>query len=355
MKHTRSILYVAFPLLPVSDESAGGAEQILWSLEQEMTRRGISTAVAACESSKIQGELIATGSAPKAEDAYEARAEEHATKIVELCKRRNFDLIHDHSGHFWKHAGEIDIPVLATLHLPRNFYARELFENIAPNVSFNCVSESQLSSFSDLPRMMGAVRNGIDVNRFQFAHRKDDYLFWLGRICPEKAPHLAIEAAIKAGKRLVLAGRVYPFRYHRLYFEKEVAPLLRHYGERVEFVESPSFARKQELLRCAQALLITSLAEETSSLVALEAGACGTPVVAFRRGALPEVVRHGHTGFTVKTLADMIAAIGDAGEIWPEECRQSVEQNFTVAAMADGYERIYESVSVSALVEPRAA
>jgi glycosyltransferase involved in cell wall biosynthesis len=188
---------------------------------------------------------------------------------------------------------------------------------------------------------MDVVPNGIAVERFPFSRRKGDYLLWLGRICPEKAPHLAIEAARKAGMKLVLAGQVYPFSYHRLYFEREVKPLIDAHGSNVEFVELPTFREKQELLKCAQALLVTSLAEETSSLVALEAGACGTPVVAFRKGALPEIVRHGYTGFTVRTLAEMVAAIKDVTEIWPDDCRQYVETNFSAKTMADGYEQLY--------------
>ncbi len=344
MRQHYSILYVAYPLLPVSHDSAGGAEQILWSLEQEMTRRGHSTAVAACESSRVQGELLATGRAPETEDRLEERQELHTRKTLEFLKDRSFDVIHDHSGYFWKHAAEVDVPVLATLHLPRDFYRPELFEKVAANVSFNCVSHSQKAMFSDLPQMRAVVENGVDVGRFPFARRKDDYLLWLGRICPEKAPHLAIEVARKAGMKLVLAGKVYPFSYHRLYFEREVEPLLKAYGSQIEFVDSPSIERKTELLRCARALLVTSLAPETSSLVSLEAMACGTPVVAFRRGALPEVIRHGHTGFTVKTVEDMVAAIHDVHHIWPDECREYVKERFSAERMASGYETLYSEV-----------
>ncbi len=335
------ILYTAYPLLPVSDASCGGAEQILWSLEREMSLRGRATVVAACRSSRVSGDLVATGSAPNTDDAFETREAEHTAKVLEFANGRKLSLIHDHSGWFWRHAEKVNVPVLATLHLPRSLYDESAFQGLARNVYFNCVSDSQMASFQDLPRMLGVVQNGIDVERFVFSRKKENYLLWLGRICPEKAPHLAIEAAQRAGMRLVLAGQVYPFSYHRMYFEKEVRPLLDAAKSNVMFVETPTFEEKVKLLRCAKALLVTSLVAETCSLVALEAGACGTPVIAFRNGALPEVIEQGRTGFTVPTLDALDTAIRDAGEISPEECRHRVQTKFSSKAMADGYEKLY--------------
>lgn len=339
-----SILYVAYPLLPVSTESCGGAEQVLWSLEREMSHRGFATAVAACEGSQVSGELLCTGPRTVRTDAFDEREAEHSQRVIEFVRQHNFSLIHDHSGHFWKHAAEVDLPVLATLHLPRGFYSEQMFSMLPANVFFNCVSESQAESFGDLPRMIGVVGNGLDVERFPFARKKENYLLWLGRICPEKAPHLAIEAAQMAGLPLVIAGQVYPFSYHQQYFEREIRPHLEDANSRVRFVEVPSFEEKLKLLCCARALLVTSLAAETSSLVALEAQACGTPVVAFRNGALPDVVNHGHTGFVVRTLDAMVAALHDLDHIWPEECRQWVKSGFSASTMAEGYMQLYDDV-----------
>jgi glycosyltransferase involved in cell wall biosynthesis len=339
-----SILFSAYPLLPVSDESCGGAEQILWSVEREISLRGHKTAVAACESSRVSGELLSTGKVPLGDDRFELREAEHSVAIISFAREKKSSIVHDHSGSFWKHAAQLTVPVLATLHLPRALYAESAFNALPNNVYFNCVSESQAASFRDLPRMMPVVQNGIDVERFKMSRKKDEYLLWLGRICPEKAPHLAIEAAKRAGMKLVLAGQVYPFSYHKMYFENEVKPLIEGRNSNVEFIELPTFEEKVDLLRCAKALLVTSLIPETSSLVAMEAGACGTPVVAFRNGALSEVVQHGYTGFTVRSLDDMVAAIRDVGDIWPDECRHNVETKFSSKAMADGYERLYRRV-----------
>src|SRR6185437_5097747 len=118
---------------------------------------------------------------------------------------------------------EIDVPVLATLHLPRHFYSAALFENIPANVMFTCVSESQDRSFADMTQLAGVVANGIDLDRFSPNYgKRDGLLLWLGRICEEKAPHAALDIAEQAGMPMVLAGQVYPFSYHQQYSEREI-------------------------------------------------------------------------------------------------------------------------------------
>jgi glycosyltransferase involved in cell wall biosynthesis len=342
------ILYVAYPLLPVTDDSAGGAEQMLFLLEAEISRRGHQTTVAACDGSHVAGELLATGAASDGNDRLEQREAEHSAHIMQYLRRGNrFDLIHDKSHSFWRHAREVTIPVLATLHLPRSFYDPETFDHIPPNVYFNCVSRSQADTLSDLPRMVDVVENGIAVNRFPFTPGKQDFLLWLGRFCEEKGAHLAMEVAERTGLPLVLAGQVYPFSYHLDYFEREIRP---HVGPRVQIRLSPSFDEKVRLLSNARAVLLTSLAAETSSLVAMEAMACGTPVIGFRRGAIPEVVADGETGFLVNTVDEMADAVALADGINPEACRTRVEQRYSASRMAGDYEGRYKLVVRQAAV-----
>jgi glycosyltransferase involved in cell wall biosynthesis len=419
------ILFVAYPMLPVSDGSCGGAEQMLWCLERELALRGVATAVAACEGSSVSGELLSTGAAPTEADHFERRAQEHSEAVVRLCEQHRFRLLHDKSGHFWRHAARVGCPVLATLHLPRSFYPPELFDSIAANVFFNCVSESQAAEFRDLPNFLGVVANGIALGRFTFVDAstgcknafgenrqfpqglkpppllaldgaaeaaplqrnsygarqvvdgraearplqknaigrrntyatgagqvatKQDYLLWIGRICPEKGTHLALDVARQLGMKLVVAGSVYPFSWHREYFEREVRPRLEAAGEMAEFIESPPFARKVQLLGQARALLIPTLAPETSSLVAMEAMACGTPVVAFANGALPEVVVDGRTGFLVNDFDAMVDAVRRVDSLDRRECRARVEARFSASPMTDGYERLYGMIRERASV-----
>jgi glycosyltransferase involved in cell wall biosynthesis len=353
------ILYVAYPLLQVHDESAGGAEQVLWALEREMALSGVHTTVAASAGSRVSGELFSTGQPCTQSDDYERRRVEHEDRVVEFVHRRAregkaFDLIHDHSGSFWKRAAEADTPTLATLHLPRSFYPAESFDGVPANVSFNCVSDSQARSFADLDALAGVVPNGIALDCFsgnavadercEVSDRKG--LLWLGRICEEKAPHLALDIAQRAGLPITLAGQVYPFSYHQQYFEREVAPRL-HDMLNARFISAPSAELKRRLLREAQALLITSLAEETSSLVAMEASASGTSVIAFRKGALAEVVKDGVTGFLVEDPEQAVLALQKTSTISPELCVQHAQENFSAGKMAERYSALYEQLTLT--------
>jgi glycosyltransferase involved in cell wall biosynthesis len=342
------ILYIAYPLLTVSEESAGGAEQMLWTLEREMAAYGVSTTVAASAGSRISGELFATGDPCILPDDFERRNREHQNKAVELINAyrqqgRAFDLVHDQSGSFWPQAANVDASVLATLHLPRHFYPGQYFENVPANVSFNCVSESQARSFSDLKVMIGVVSNGILLDRFRPYLGVRKGLLWLGRICEEKGTHLALEIAERAGVPITIAGPVYPFTYHQQYFEREVAPRLQRMPN-AAFISSLSAEQKHQLLRQVRAVLITSLVDETSSLVAMEAAACGTPVIAFNRGALPEVVKDGVTGFLVDNVEDAILALANIDQIKPEMCAKHAQAHFSSREMAERYGLIYNRI-----------
>ena len=340
------ILYVAYPLLTVSDKSAGGAEQILWTLEREMAARGVQTTVAASSGSQVSGELFITGEPCSLRDDFERRNREHQDSVVEfvrgrLRQGRAFDLVHDQSGSFWPRAAEIDLPVLATLHLPRSFYSPQLFANVPSNVTFNCVSASQACSFAELNPAV--VPNGIALDSFKPNFGTRNGLLWLGRICEEKAPHLALEIAARADQPITLAGQVYPFSYHQQYFEREVLPRLAQMPDAM-FICAPSAGQKRALLRQSMAVLITSLAAETSSLVAMEAAASGTPVIAFRRGALSEIVCDGVTGFLVDGVEEAVQTLERIETIHPLNCVQYAEQNFSSGTMAERYERLYDRV-----------
>ncbi len=339
------VLYVAYPLLTVSESSAGGAEQVLWTLEREMNRRGARTTVAASAGSRVSGELFSTGGPCSLTDDFERRNREHQDAIIELVRQRTlegrpFDLVHDMSGSFWTRASEIDVPVLATVHLPRHFYPPAQFENIPGNVSFNCVSELQARSFSTMKQPVGVVPNGISLDRFLPNVGERHGLLWLGRICEEKGPHVALDIAAQMDLPIVIAGQVYPFSYHQQFFAREIEPCLRR-NANATWIDSPSDELKRKLLRESAALLITSQVDETSSLVAMEAAASGTPVVAFKRGALPEVVKDGITGFVVADTDEAVKALEQIESISCEDCVRHAQTHFSSAKMADDYQRLY--------------
>jgi glycosyltransferase involved in cell wall biosynthesis len=351
------VLFVAYPLLPVSDESAGGAEQVLSTVEREASRAGWLTTTAACNGSIASGQVYSTTSRGRGSlDSARKLEAQHCKRVLELVSVRAsigtpFDIIHDHSGSFFCHGGNVDTPVLATLHLPRSFYPRHWFNRIAPNVYFNCVSKAQARTFSDLPNVIGVVRNGISLDRFKLQIAKKDYLLWMGRICEEKGTHTAIDVAQKTGLPIVIVGRVYPFAYHQDYFEREIRPRLDRMGDQVRYIERPTFAQKVELIQNARALVVTSSAEETSCLVAMEAAACGTPVIALRRGAFGEVVEHGVSGYVVSDMSEMAAAIAYASRIKPMNCRDHAQRNFSAVRMFADYEKLYDRLRAQKLPE----
>ena len=341
------ILYIAYPLLPVSENSAGGAEQVLWTLEREMHARGHHTTVAACDGSRVAGNLFSTGSAADAPDQFERRSAQQTEALLALlgsAEAPHFDLIHDMSGDFWQHSHGLRTPVLATLHLPRSLYTRADLSRVPDCVSFNCVSHPQISEFSDLPRMLGVAPNGIAIDRFPqelVPSKEREYLLWLGRICEEKGTHTALDVAYEAGEKLIIAGAVYPFLYHQKYFAREIIPRLKRAGSRAKYIQSPMFTEKVDLIRNARLLLITSEVSETSSLVAMEAAACGTPVVALRRGSLPDVVAEGVTGIFVDDPESMVSALDKAATIDSETSRKYAGEKYSSVSMADRYLNLY--------------
>lgn len=347
-RHLR-ILYVAYPLLPVNVESGGGAEQMLLLLEREMHRWGHETTVACCPGSHVSGELAFTSRGAVAADDFEPCNAEHVANIRRLLRERKkagnpFDLVHDESGSFWMHAEGTDAPVLATLHLPRSFYPAEAWQRVPANVSLNCVSLTQACTFQDVANLVATIPNGIDLEHYEFQETKSDHLLWLGRLCGEKGAHIALDVAKQANAKLILAGKLYPFSYHLQYCEREIVPRMQSGNGKVVFVDSPTRGKKLQLLQNAKALLIPSLADETSSLVAMEAMACGTPVVALRRGALPEIVADGLTGFVVDSEGELVEALAHIDIIRPRDCRRRAEECFDGSRMCEQYEGLYRSV-----------
>jgi glycosyltransferase involved in cell wall biosynthesis len=229
-------------------------------------------------------------------------------------------------------------PVLVTLHLPVSWYPPRALAPARPGVAFNCVSHAQkrlAPALGDAP----LVPNGVAAHRFLCRRRKFPFALALGRICPEKGFHLAIAAATAARMPLVLAGRVFGYTSHEAYFRDHIAPTL---GRACRFIGPAAFGRKRRLLAAARCLLVPSLVPETTCLVALEALASGTPVIAFRAGALAEIIESGHTGFLVDSVDEMAAAIAEAASLDPRSCRRRAEERFPLAVTVEKYLELYE-------------
>jgi len=216
---------------------------------------------------------------------------------------------------------------------------------------YNTISKSartHMPAFGGSARFMGHVYNAIDVDSFPFQAEKGDDLLFLSRISPDKGPVMAIDAAKRLGMRLIIAGKI--DAYDRRYYEEVVRDLID--GEQIVFFGEADATQKRELYRTAKCLLMPIQWEEPFGLVMPKAMACGTPVIATRRGSVPELVRHGETGFIVDTVEEMVEAVRAVGTIDPYRCRQHVRRNFSPAMMAEGYERIYAAMLEQPAVRP---
>ncbi|MDR3763789.1 MAG: glycosyltransferase [Acidobacteriota bacterium] len=334
------ILIVAYPPLPEGENSVLGGEDVVRSLTRELRLRGHHVDVASCPGGG--GALNAPGSVPECACQNAClRQTDHDRQVLEACAAQRYHAVLDHSGHFFRHAAEVDGFVLATLHLPRAAYPAEAFRNPAPNVYFICVSESQREEFRDLPRLMPVIHNGVELRRLEMGRRRAGYVLWLGRVSRQKAPHLAIDAAEKAGLPLLLAGQLGTSAEDKAYWQNEVLPRVDH--DRVRWAEWPSFEDRVSYLRESRALLVTSQEPEVSALMALEAMACGTPVVSFPAGAMREVVTP-ETGFLVNGVEEMAAACHNLRNIRALDCRVRVHEHYSITAMAEAYEVLMQEL-----------
>jgi glycosyltransferase involved in cell wall biosynthesis len=341
-----TVLSVAYPFAPVGPDAVGGAEQVLGALDRALVAAGHRSLVVACEGSRTAGELLPVPAVRGAIDDA-ARAAGHAAVrriLREALAARPVDLVHLHGIDFPAYLPPPGVPVLATLHLPPGWYPPEAFAPGRPDTHLVCVSASQQRACPPGIRLLPHIDNGVAENSSAARLTRRRFALALGRVCPEKGLHLALDAARRAGVTLLIGGRVFPYEAHERYFAQEVRPRLAG-GHR--FLGPVGGARKRRLLAAARCLLVPSLAAETSSLVAMEAMAAGTPVVAFRSGALAEIVEPGVTGFLVEPgdVAGMAAAMEAAGTLDPEACRAAARMRFSAERMGRRYLDLYRRLA----------
>jgi glycosyltransferase involved in cell wall biosynthesis len=342
-----TVLSIAYPLAPVKPGAVGGAEEILAALDHALVQAGHQSLVVAREGSQIEGILYKTAVPPAMITAeIQARVRRcHQENIDRALQSFNIDLIHLHGIDFPSYRLPTSIPTLATLHLPAAWYPHEIWSLAYSHIQLQCVSHSQRDTCPRDQRQLPIIENGIDID-FTFPHAKRTFALALGRVCPEKNLHVALDAGAIAKIPVYIGGQVFPYPEHIRYFHEQIEPRLIN-GNR--FLGPLPLQRKMRLLQAARCLLIPSLVPETSSLAAMEALAAGTPVIAFPSGALPEIVEHGVTGFLVKNAEEMAEAIHNSSNISPEECRQTAKRRFSRKRMIDQYLSLYKQMLLSRL------
>ena len=339
-----TVLSVAFWLAVVSPESVGGAEQILLQIDEELVRRGHRSLVIARPESRITGHLIPTLAAdgPVSDQTWIAGHQAIRRAIAEALQRYPIDIVHLHGVDFADYLPTQDVPVLVTLHLPLHWYKQSALKVTRPNTFFHCVSRSQRELFPKTLAMLPEIENGVSADFFrERSMRKGSFAASLGRICREKGFHLALRACRQAHMPMLLAGKVFPFGDHQEYFAEQIVPQLD--SER-RYIGPAGLRRKLRLLSSGRCVIVPSLAPETSSLVAREALACGTPVVAFATGALPDIVKDGETGFLVHHPDELPDAIRACRFLDPEKCRRIAKQRFTPERMVENYLATYRGI-----------
>lgn len=340
-----TVLSVAFPLATVSPDAAGGAEQVLAMLDQALARAGHRSIVIASEGSRCAGELVAT---PRPRGPLDAAARvrahaHHRAAIARVLDRAGVDIVHLHGLDFPAYLPAPGPAALATLHLPPGWYPPEAFAPRRPRTYLCCVSGHQWQRCPPSASLVGVVENGVDLDALRPDGPRQPYALALalGRVCPEKGFHRALAACRLAGVPMILAGEVFPYPAHERYFRDAIEPLL---DRDRRFIGPVGLREKRRLMAAARCVIVPSEVEETSSLVAMEALACGTPVITSGSGALSEIVEHGRTGYVVADETDMAAALGCVPRIDPATCRRVAEQRFSAASMVARYLHLYRSL-----------
>jgi glycosyltransferase involved in cell wall biosynthesis len=337
-----SVLSVAYPFAPVRMDPVGGAEQILARLDRALADTGHRSTVIAVEGSNIAGRLVALPLVDGIIDAA-ARARAHSrirSAMAEVLARERIGLVHLHGLDFFEYLPAPGVPVLVTLHLPLRLYPEAALRPVRAGTWLLPVSMSQARGAAGLP-LLPPIENGVDLPP-PGPHARRGYALALGRICPEKNFADALDASRGAGCPLLLAGHVFGYPEHLRYFEAEIRPRLDRTRRWIGWIAG---ARKRRLLAGARCLLIPSRIAETSSLVAMEALAAGVPVIAYRAGALPDIIEHGRTGFIAEDVPSMMRAIRAADRIDPEACRHAARERFCAERMIREYLALYDRLA----------
>lgn len=331
----------------------GGAELVVYNITEELIRRGHQVTLFATKNSKTSAKLDYVFKEPLYRNGVPWDNFLYPLLHISNCfdKRKGFDIIHTHLNTRVDYpslvlANYINIPSVTTIHCKLLFTEkekdREQLLTKYKNNNFISISYSQRKNFKNL-NYIANVYNGIDVNSYKFDNNPKDYLIWLGRICYEKGLFEAIQAAKKAKKKLYIIAKIDLFnREYREYYEKKIKPLINN--KDIIYAGEVGFKDKSRLLRDAKALLAPLNWDEPFGLFMTEALSCGTPVIAFNRGSVSEIVLNKKNGFVVKDVAGMVKAINNIDSIKRSFCRESVENKFDIKSMVDGYEETYLKV-----------
>jgi len=331
------IALVAPPFYEVPPAAYGGIERVVAQLADGLVYRGHDVTLLAAAGSQTKARLVTTFDEPQWPRLGRPEPELlHAARVAEHIADLRPDLVHDHSAIGPAFARERSVPTVVTSHGPATGPWGEYLSAAGDSMHLVAISQAQVDLTPELP-WRGVVHNSVDASDIPFRAEKEDYVVWLGRFSPDKAAHLAIEVARQAGRRILLAGKCSEPDEQK-YFDAEVQPRL---GPDAEYVGELGPEEKYQVLGGAAAMVFPLQWEEPFGMVLVEAMACGTPVLSLARGAIPEVVRDGVTGYVRQEASELVDCFDLLDQISPAECRSHVEREFSPEAMVSGYERVY--------------
>jgi glycosyltransferase involved in cell wall biosynthesis len=359
------IAQVAPPFETVPPTRYGGTERVVSTLTEELVRRGHDVTLFASADSQTTARLIPTVDRalwhrdPPYDDF--GRFWDDTLRMV-WDQIDRFDVIHSHLDHVGFPFARALLSraqkrpmVVTTLHGVLDVPELRPVYGAFPDVPLVSISHAQRRP-APHANWVGNVYHGLDLDQFTCSTRPGSYLAYLGRISPEKGLDVAIRVALRAGMPLKIGAREpLPFkndpnvRRDWEYYEQVIQPLLKEPG--IEMIGEVGGAEKQTLLSGAAALLFPIQWPEPFGLVMIEALACGTPVLAFRQGSVPEVVDNGLTGWIVDTEDELVAALDRLGELDRAACRSQLEKRFSAQRMAVAYESVYGRVVDQRLAE----
>jgi glycosyltransferase involved in cell wall biosynthesis len=338
------IAQIAPPWLRIPPDGYGGVEAVVGTLTDGLVGRGHEVTLFAAPDSPTKAHLRSQydrslGTAAQLENPLMA-----VPHVLGAYRRADeFDVIHDHTFPIGPALGAVltQPPVVHTIHgRPGSRSAADTYGLVKDRVALVAVSDYQRRSRPDL-RFAATIHNGIPIASYPMASSKADYLLFVGRMSRVKGVHLAIEAASRLGRRLVIAAKMTdPVEF--TYFAEQVQPLM---TESITFLGEVNFRTKVQLFQNAVCSLAPLQYDEPFGLVLVESLACGTPVVAMRRGAAIEIIDHGATGYLAADFDEFVGSIEPATKLDPTACRQSVEARFTADRMVDSYERLFRSIA----------
>ncbi len=383
-KHEKlTVLHVATLNQPIRpDLGYSPIETIIYNIDKGLHSLGHRSIVACSADSRMAGEQCVTVARSIGDYCNQDTSmrqdivKVHLSRALKRATMGDIDIIHMHEWLDYIYDGVFNapLPIVMTLHVPVKDSvmneAQQRWCNPLPDsrLYYVAISEYQKREYSGLVNICKTIHHGIEVTDFPFNEKPDkgSYLFTIGRLTRDKGQDKAIELAKKTGSKLIIAGciqnkvadreffaglknsidllvEVDKYPVDNNYYDRVIKPLL-DCDKQIVYIGEISDEHKKKWYRHARATLFPIQWGEPFGLVLLESMACGTPILAFKAGAVPEIVVDGKTGFVVDCLTDMIGAVDRIGRIDPGECRKHVQDHFSITRMANQYSELYQQI-----------